>query len=88
MNISVPDALHAHLDHLRDRVNASRVCAQALEKELDMLERGSALGALADPDIAKLLQRLACALEPDVPRADRRITKQVGITLARPNRRV
>ena len=38
MNISIPDPLYARLDRLRDRVNASKVCAGALEKELDMIE--------------------------------------------------
>ena len=55
MNISVPDPLYERLDRLRDRVNASKVCASALEKELDMIEGRT---ALADPDIEQLVQRL------------------------------
>jgi hypothetical protein len=55
MNISIPDPLYERLDRLRDRVNASKVCAQALEKELDMLEGRT---AVADPDLTRLLQRL------------------------------
>ena len=55
MNISIPDPLYERLDRLRDRVNASKVCAQALEKELDMLEGSNAVG---DPDISQLIQRL------------------------------
>ncbi len=55
MNISVPDPLYERLDRLRDRVNASKVCASALEKELDMIEGRP---ALADPDIERLLSRL------------------------------
>jgi hypothetical protein len=31
MNISIPDPLYERLDRLRDRVNASKVCASALE---------------------------------------------------------
>src|SRR5687768_3517996 len=60
MNISVPDALHERLDRLRDRVNASRVCAVALEKELDTLE---ARPAIADPEIEQLIQRLQSTKE-------------------------
>jgi hypothetical protein len=55
MNISIPDPLYERLDRLRDRVNASKVCASALEKELDMIEGRT---APADPDIEKLVQRL------------------------------
>jgi hypothetical protein len=55
MNISIPDALYARLDRLRDRVNASRVCAGALEKELDMIE---ARPASTDPEIEQLVARL------------------------------
>ncbi|HET6316492.1 MAG TPA: hypothetical protein VFG86_08540 [Chloroflexota bacterium] len=55
MNISIPDPLYERLDRLRDRVNASKVCAGALEKELDMIEGRS---SLADPEIERLLNRL------------------------------
>jgi hypothetical protein len=55
MNISIPDPLYERLDRLRDRVNASKVCASALEKELDMIEGRP---SLADPDIEQLVQRL------------------------------
>jgi hypothetical protein len=60
MNISVPDALYERLDRLRDRVNASRVCAVALEKELDTLE---ARPAIADPEIEQLIKRLQSTKE-------------------------
>ena len=60
MNISVPDPLYERLDRLRDRVNASKVCASALEKELDMIEGRT---APADPDIERLVQRLLGARE-------------------------
>jgi hypothetical protein len=60
VNISIPDALYERLDRQRDRINASRVCASALEKELDMIE-GRA--AIADPEIAQLVQRLQTARE-------------------------
>ncbi|HEV7214100.1 MAG TPA: hypothetical protein VGP33_03165, partial [Chloroflexota bacterium] len=38
LNLTVPDPLYERLDRLRDRVNVSKICATALEKELDMLE--------------------------------------------------
>jgi hypothetical protein len=60
INISVPDPLYARLDRLRDRVNASKVCANALEKELDMIEGRT---APADPDIERLVQRLLSSRE-------------------------
>lgn len=55
LNISIPDPLHERLERARDRVNISKVCAVALEKEIDMLE---ARPSVADPKIAHLLQRL------------------------------
>ena len=55
MNISIPDPLYERLDRLRDRINASKVCAGALEKELDMIE---APPSPADPEIEQLVQRL------------------------------
>ena len=60
MNISIPDPLYERLDRLRDRVNASKVCAIALEKELDMIEGRT---APADPDIEQLVQRLLSSRE-------------------------
>jgi hypothetical protein len=60
LNISIPDALHARLDRVRERVNVSRVCADALEKEIDMLE---ARPSIADPTVAQLMQRLKGARE-------------------------
>lgn len=57
LNISIPDALYARLDRLRDRVNASKVCASALEKELDMVE--GAATSTADPGLVnRLVERL------------------------------
>src|SRR6266508_3218098 len=60
MNISIPDSLYERVDRLRDRVNASKVCANALEKELNMIEGRT---AVADPDIAQLIQRLQSTRE-------------------------
>jgi hypothetical protein len=60
MNISIPDPLYERLDRLRDRINASRVCASALEKELDMIEGTT---APADPDLERLVQRLLSSRE-------------------------
>src|SRR5438552_915504 len=60
VNISVPDSLYERLDRLRDRVNVSRVCAAALEKELDMIETRP---RPSDPDVERLLQRLLSSQE-------------------------
>ena len=55
LNLTVPDALYARLERLRDRLNVSRVCAIALEKELDMLE---ARKSATDPRLERLVRRL------------------------------
>jgi hypothetical protein len=55
LNITVPDALYARLEQLRDRINLSKVCATALEKEVTMLEGQP---NITDPRIARLVQRL------------------------------
>ncbi len=55
LNITVPDPLYARLERLRDRINISKVCANALEKEIAMLEGRR---TITDPRIAQLLQRL------------------------------
>ncbi len=58
LNISIPDALYERLDRLRDRVNASKVCAAALEKELDMVEGPTLVADSADTKVARLIERL------------------------------
>lgn len=55
LNLTVPDPLYERLEQVRDRVNVSKVCAVALEKELDMIQ---ARPSVADPKIAKLIERL------------------------------
>ncbi len=55
LNLTVPDSLYERLERVRDRVNVSKVCAVALEKELDLME---ARPAVADQKIARLLERL------------------------------
>ena len=60
LNITVPDALYARLEELRDRINLSKVCALALEKEVTMLEGQP---NITDPRIARLLQRLQSTRE-------------------------
>lgn len=60
LNITVPDALYARLEQLRDRINLSKVCATALEKEVMMLEGQP---SITDPRIAQLLQRLQSTRE-------------------------
>jgi ribosome modulation factor len=60
LNITLPDALYARLEQLRDRINLSKVCAIALEKEVTMLEGQP---SITDPRIARLLQRLQSTRE-------------------------
>jgi ribosome modulation factor len=60
LNITVPDVLYGRLERLRDRINLSKVCALALEKEVTMLEGQP---PITDPRIAQLLQRLQSARE-------------------------
>lgn len=60
LNITIPDGLYARLEQLRDRINLSKVCATALEKEVTMLEGQP---AITDPRIAQLLQRLQSTRE-------------------------
>ena len=60
LNITLPDALYARLEQLRDRINLSKVCATALEKEVIMLEGQP---TITDPRIARLLQRLQSTRE-------------------------
>ncbi|HEX2037229.1 MAG TPA: hypothetical protein VHS99_23880 [Chloroflexota bacterium] len=58
--ISLPDALVERLDRVRERINVSRVCAAALERELDMLE---ARPGPADPEIEAVIQRFRAAAD-------------------------
>lgn len=60
LNITLPDALYARLEQLRDRINLSKVCALALEKEVTMLEGQP---NFTDPRIARLVQRLQSTRE-------------------------
>jgi len=60
LNITLPDMLYARLEQLRDRINLSKVCATALEKEVTMLEGQP---TITDPRIAQLLQRLQSTRE-------------------------
>lgn len=60
LNITLPDVLYARLEQLRDRINLSKVCAIALEKEVTMLEGQP---SITDPRIAQLLQRLQSTRE-------------------------
>ncbi len=55
LNITIPDPLYERLEQVRDRLNISKICANALEKELTMLEGRR---PITDPKIAQLLQRL------------------------------
>lgn len=58
LNISIPDALYERLDRLRDRVNASKVCAAALEKELTMVEGPALVEDNTETKVARLVERL------------------------------
>lgn len=58
LNISIPDALYERLDRLRDRVNASKVCAAALEKELTMIESPTVAMDSTEAKAALLVGRL------------------------------
>ncbi|HEX2037831.1 MAG TPA: hypothetical protein VHS99_26975 [Chloroflexota bacterium] len=58
LNISLPDPLYARLERLRDRVNASKVCAAALEKELNMVEGRPPAPGISDAQIDRLVERL------------------------------
>jgi len=58
LNLTIPDPLYGRMERIRDRVNVSKVCAVALEKELDMLE---ARPAVADPKIIQVVKRLKSA---------------------------
>ncbi len=60
LNLTIPDPLYERLERVRDRVNVSKVCAVALEKDLDMIE---ARPSVADPKIVRLLERLGGARE-------------------------
>jgi hypothetical protein len=60
LNITLPDVLYTRLEQLRDRINLSKVCATALEKEVTMLEGQP---NITDPRIARLLQRLQSTRE-------------------------
>ena len=58
LNVSIPDPLYGRLDRLRDRVNASKVCAIALEKELDMVEGRTVVMGVDESKVERLLDRL------------------------------
>jgi hypothetical protein len=60
LNITIPDALYARLEQHRDRINISKVCATALEKEVTMLDGQP---NITDPRIARLVQRLQSVRE-------------------------
>jgi hypothetical protein len=54
LTISVPDELHRSLERFRDRLNISRVCQEALAREIAKLEQ-LPRGAL---ELEKLVERL------------------------------
>ncbi|MGH2354774.1 MAG: hypothetical protein ACRDJN_24460 [Chloroflexota bacterium] len=58
LNISIPDPLYERLDRQRDRINASKVCAAALEKELDMVEGQTLVSDVDRSKVERLVERL------------------------------
>ena len=60
LNISIRDDLHARLSSVRDRLNVSRVCANALEKEVAVLE---ARPDPSLPDVGHMIDRMRTAAE-------------------------
>ncbi|WP_020575350.1 hypothetical protein [Actinopolymorpha alba] len=57
-NISIPDELDERLDRHRDRINASRICAIALERELDMIEEQTRPLEVDESQVEHLVERL------------------------------
>lgn len=57
-NISIPEALSARLDRLRDRINVSRVCAAALESELDRIEGQAGMTQVDEGRVERIVARL------------------------------
>jgi hypothetical protein len=57
-NISIPDELDERLDRHRDRINASRICAIALERELDMIEQQDRPPEVDESAVERLVERL------------------------------
>src|SRR5919201_3608962 len=60
MNISVPDELYERYKRSEERLNASRVCAEALERELDILE---GMGEQDEAAVMQMVERLLDAKE-------------------------
>src|SRR6266540_1173028 len=59
LNISVPDPLYERLDHLREQINASRVCSAALAHEVERVEGHPVpAGGQRERLIDRLVQRL------------------------------
>lgn len=57
-NISIPDALDERLNRMRDRINVSRVCASALERELRVLEGQTRACDVDESKVGRLVERL------------------------------
>src|SRR5687767_9233425 len=59
INITIPDPLYERLDRMRDKINWSKVSAEALEKEANVIETQE----VTDPDIRELIRRLGSVSE-------------------------
>lgn len=57
LNLTIPDPLYERLELVRERINISKICAQALERELTMLEHTKVDVAV----VARVLSRLQVA---------------------------
>src|SRR5437763_13740276 len=60
MNISVPDELYERYKRSEERLNASRVCAEALARELDVLE---GVGEQDEAAVMQMVERVMDAKE-------------------------
>jgi hypothetical protein len=63
MNISVPDKLYERYKRNEERLNASRVCAEALARELDVLEGVEGVGEHDEAAVMQMVERLMDAKE-------------------------
>jgi post-segregation antitoxin (ccd killing protein) len=63
MNISVPDKLYERYKRNEERLNASRVCAEALARELDVLEGVEGVGEQDEAAVMQMVERLMDAKE-------------------------
>ncbi len=61
LNITVPDALYDRIEKWRDRLNLSRVCQEAISRELDKIEEIPAEVRIMNEALSRLGQQKAKA---------------------------